>query len=1714
MFSYDSLPDIATETALTELEDTPLECDLDGDIAQANSYLVPRRFQRRSSAPPDPPDSHEDLFLGAPLECDLDDHVTSDSYLASRRFQRRSSAPAHLPTPLADDAHAAKPPDQVREALTQIIETEFKQFLPTLIEFEQLSYNLQLDEQKLATLQKKLAAYTPTPELQCLNLEPASDFINEVTGLDIDKLKKASEGKAPEQQRKRTRLILILRLVDQLYLALNSVESASQLGDIAWSEEMNQREREMCKAIAVEMGDKPPAEPDHATTSGKGEPYSALRLEVIEVLQGKIYESTLPQHKLKQLMRSKNAEDKAHRTNLAAQMGRTADQLSENANSIGIKAKQQLLVLDEPTETAVRKAIPPDFGLAMHTSLTYTAYNCGNATNSQEISRLTQQRNPMIKAAQEVAERQSTNQDEVLTKAIIAACGTLERIASYLRRKSQLTAPPEKEGSAPTAAWYQAPIDWIKPKVASCAKESLPEFKLLAEKTTHTIAHEVRKQCVKLSRKFSSLQLSKAAEVAIANGGLRLLDEIRHFKWRIELLPQYIWMVQEAADQIAALTNYNTTGGAGVIGEQQLDNRLGQELARWKAIQQQHADKLKAWLQPLTRLTNKDGLRDYTLMLDTDFHNELVKQGASTGAAAKDYRKIEEYLLSKLQPIAHEVGGSIERLASHGHSTDKELQIKIRNYTQTLRELDHKVRLRLNELTKAEFSKFKHDEMLVRGIAEWAQPLKQAFDNTPAQGAQPRPDAAGLFETCLLSVIEKSDALFTQCSDLEKRMFTKRLTLALEHVADNTLIYPRTAEEIMRNNRTLMERIERLMPSRMVKGALSLIIYHTIAGVIGWPSLLTSVALETIIKRYVLTKKLEKLRYVRVGDIPAYHAEDTIINCTWQEAGAKIATLFFPAISAAGATLYISHRLATDEQYQEALLKRTIEVTLRKLLFMGLYKLGAVTLAPSPNTTAPQTAKAPANASSESSPQATALQAGKSSLNTPDGVVQHDEHVPQIDVPTPGDADTEIIISESLANKIISELLANAIDYEGDDGLDKYDDILHVRAMLNDAFADDPERRVKLKAIMQSAANDATFTNASGVSQLSPMGYFSLLMSKLTHEISTTEDSQLRTGYEKALVFLHNKLDQSASEVTAPSPTFATAITDDQPSEEGALSSSSARRTSLTEIAEHQPQTSSHATMHKRSVTAAKKSATEEFAEQKQHPRTSDADQDQTQQDRVPFAYFQDEPAHGDPLQLNAFLQKSFPDNSQGRANLKQHIKQTALVKAELDKSLNKVVSLPIFREALKEKLNNQLQVEKDPSLRTGYKKALDSVDELALTEENNSRTSGDFIAFADFENPTANLKRLYCSANVRKECSEISLAAAEAVQQIDDETGKPVVHELEYLMKYAQLLTLRLPTVEDPEESARLKETLSRVNEKIKSYETKYPQAVDKYFVGLKKLHEEEKKGKLFSNNLNYISSQPGTPSRLKTDLDEYGKSQPTLEKIAKASQQFPILDPHKTLTNFLDEQKKIAGVAEQDKDKITLDTEITVKFTKVKGFMSAYCEVEEKTFTLKDLITNRIQNKGGDSVTEDVFYKAPVSGKLIQLLRRPGKFDEYVKAKMADLQKDPNIKNDINLLLETNRTLTLGNLLGTLDLADAKNKIAAETLRAYDRGQTTPKCIRLNGEERKEDLPSVQFLPHPQQPNCGIFLSLNGDGNYFVVNPPGLAKVQYDADTPPTGD
>ncbi|AZI89083.1 hypothetical protein EH164_19405 [Kosakonia sp. CCTCC M2018092] len=845
-----------------------------------------------------------EAYLGSPLENDYS-QLVNDIY--ELFLDDAENIPHQSSNRLTKNSNQLDENNQ--QHLRDVIQDALNKKLPQLIEFHTKGFNLvDLDKNTLQNLQDVL-------QNERLNipedlLKPARRFID-----TLNSVANSEEARSPDLLQA---LPVINSVIQHLSAAIDDLSATRRVSSLNWEEEVEQTAREQREQLVTRAAKRLfPQQNQGAEREGNRQKLDSLLFAQSNALNAEYKKFSL-------LKASLVAESRLTRQRLASHLQTRAHTLLQGAREARSAALDMLL-----TESGSGQMHPEQL---MHWSQGYQQYARYLRAVDAEPDTHAVKGNPLIAAVHATARRGGSARSRI-AGTIVPLADALGAVAVHLMQEKQRTEPapadpqpaqkeePGLAGKIKKVVWDKGRKKGraVRATSAWLAQSAGSAFSRAAFRTKHTLQR--------------TPSVSEGTRQAINNTALLLLDEIQQTERRIKLLPGYAWVRQEAVQQQQNISREITDPHESALMDELVSQRLAEESERWQQLAENASRQIETLLSPLTRLAETSWFNEFYFALSDE-----LRANPTPGSAEAIVRMDETVIqaVEQLADIGRQLNASAVRLSGHGHEGGKALQEKAGQWLMTLKTVKNQVKTQAIHLTGQTPDNFSRSGMLARGIAEWAQTLRQ--DYLADLAGDERTSANALFDKFLIERLSEHHQHFAERGDPQAERLLKRVSIALKHTAEGTTVYPPTAEEILAGTRTISEDVQHWAEKKILTGALSAAISGGFKLLTGPISLPVRIALRGAKTGWTLSKNLRAMSRVRLGEGPASRsARDRLIN---QELS-KLAFRLTLSLSPAGgygvaATLVGSQIWKGKEGYTKALAKKVVVDLPQEALWYGL----------------------------------------------------------------------------------------------------------------------------------------------------------------------------------------------------------------------------------------------------------------------------------------------------------------------------------------------------------------------------------------------------------------------------------------------------------------------------------------------------------------------------------------------------------------------------------------------------------------------------------------------------------------------------------------------------------------------------------------------------------------------------------------------------------
>ncbi len=810
--------------------------------------------------------------------------------------------------PSGSPTNISNPPDEnKKQHLRNFIEEALNKKLPQLIEFHRQGYNsINLETNALHKIEETLQKESQNiPEAL---LKPARRFID-----TLDSTIRSEAALPPDLLQT---LPVVNAVIHHLSAALDDISAIRKVSTLNWEEEIEQTAREQREQLVNRAAER--LFPQEKPGAGR----NRQKLDSLLFAQSNALNAEFKKFSL--LKASLAAESRITRQRLTGHLLTRAQTLLEGAREARTVALDMLLA-----ESGTGQIHPEQL---MHWSQGYQRYArylkaVDDAPTGSAIAG-----NPLIAAVHATARRGSSARAR-LAGSMVPLADALGAVAGRLLQEKQRTEPapadpqPEQKDDSGLTGRIKKVV-WDKGRKKGRAVGAASAW--LAKSSAGQVSRAASRAKHSLQRTPS---VSEGTRQAIHNTVLLLLDEIQQAERRLKLLPGYAWVRQEAVQQQQHLSREITDPHESPLMDELISQRLAGEKAHWQQIADNAAGQIESLLSPLTRLAEPAWFNEFYFLL-SDTLRAHPQPGSAEAIAGMDETVIT--VTEQLADIARQLNASAVRLSGHGHAGGEALQEKIGAWLMTLKTLKTQVKTRAMHLTGQAPDNFSRSGMLARGIAEWAQKLKEEYVTD-----LPAPERAGAearFDELLIELLSRHRHHFADRSDPQAESLLKQILMALKHAAEGTTVYPPTAEEILAGTRTVSADVQHWAEKKILTGALSAAMSGGFKLLTGPVSLPVRIALRGAKTGWTLNRNFRAMNRVRLGEGPP---NERARNRLFHQEMSKLAFRLTLSLSPAGgygvaATLVGSQMIKGQKTYAKALAKKVVVDLPQEALWYGL----------------------------------------------------------------------------------------------------------------------------------------------------------------------------------------------------------------------------------------------------------------------------------------------------------------------------------------------------------------------------------------------------------------------------------------------------------------------------------------------------------------------------------------------------------------------------------------------------------------------------------------------------------------------------------------------------------------------------------------------------------------------------------------------------------
>ncbi|WP_380181667.1 hypothetical protein [Kalamiella sp. sgz302252] len=677
-----------------------------------------------------------------------------------------------------------------KDKLKGVIKKEFKKLQPDIKEYLRKGYNVKgIDKELINQIEEMLhrgsSAYE-NPGLRKFMLR---------TNEYLQKLKALVE-RSPKLQSAIDEANNMLNLIHDTLQTLKITES---LAVIDWAKNVDKVVNVKLNALAEETIEKLNEDP---TTAVSEDNYVIVKNKLLGLMSSQSYQLTVENFKFKQLKNSLLAEDIRKRIKLKEFIDKKSDHILNEARDAREYAMRNLHDRYRPTAPGRMGPIAKyEAGLRKHDRY-IAAVDGGSASDISGKNPLTGNFRP---------EKCNESMHTHIARAILTMSEALGEAIIVFRQQSKELEPSAEEK-------FKEYKD-LEDKIVANAKKVGNKIKERSDKlycSINKIGLELQKWLLKKSPRID-IVMSESAKNEILNAGLLLRDQYQQIERLLRQLLIVAWELQEGVEQLNSLQKQTVRSSVQPVLDELLNEQLELEKARWE-------NKIKNSQKALTKLLASIDAVVQERRQEKTWHD--VSQKLKTEKTEEDewrgfrqFYGILESVIEKYSTVASEVGDSALRLASHGHEGGKELAKNVEKLLLQLSPLKNLIGKEVTRITGESLGYFSRAGMLARGIAEWAENLKQ--DYLYEINPENKETAIAIFEKNLVSVISDAYPALRTEKDPNLEVFIKKLELELKHASENNIIYPPTPEEIIAGTLNIKGCLKQWAQKKVPRGAVT-----------------------------------------------------------------------------------------------------------------------------------------------------------------------------------------------------------------------------------------------------------------------------------------------------------------------------------------------------------------------------------------------------------------------------------------------------------------------------------------------------------------------------------------------------------------------------------------------------------------------------------------------------------------------------------------------------------------------------------------------------------------------------------------------------------------------------------------------------------------------------------------------------------------------------
>ena len=831
-------------------------------------------------------------------------------------------------------------PDYVEEEvpLVQQIEKKLHEEMQLITEFVQHGHNYyaRLDNTALEKLQATLQSLTKSslPDAATALLASIKDVITAVKALP-------AEGEENPGEQTRGQFDLLNGLFPFLDALLQTVLRASEQEKKDWSA---RREDETLMGHCNEIIDALLTDPQSGHAVERGDLEARL-------FAGSHADSSEQDafHLLKELLLAKS---NLTRSTLISEFNQSSSHVLEWAENIRAYVKAQL-----PSATVPYLA---DDAKLTYATITDTLLSSADKqssflTNQEVLVPAVFQHNVSLEAAIN-SMSEATSPTANLVRSLFAVFTSLMPIYQYLETVGLRLLSLEEDADVYSRDLLPSPPEGISSYLSWENMEAVAYQNVFP--TISKVVFRVKKAYNKCSelfvdgkRKRGSSDYPQWLQEAVEQGTLILIDSMQLVKQRMLALPQhtvvlsYALKQREKIDTCCCVMRCNSRQMSPLNAE--IYKRLVLEKQYWTTLIQQQMQEVQDLLLPLRQLVrHKKSLQEeIAALFRWDNKPGAEDIGEDVAKSAKKFHDLLNNTILDLASLAENVTTVTRGFnCQKAQRSDTWQQIELPKLLDRLSVLKSNLREAVAGITSVSlFGGFSREERLARGIAASVDPLKQQYLAGQPEGE--RAQATARFNALTLETVEACNLPLSDTRTAEGRLFPIRLVLALKNADEKTVAHSPDRKNVLARTPPLAHTIISKAESRLMRSAITLGLYGTLAFVRAPLSIIfqPSRFIRMAYRIYRINEKFERSQ--RYGESSAELERTRAKHRVWRKTAYDIAISVSPVVSTVLVMARIGWSLHNDPSYTlEMTAKNMAKKIPEDLLARGGYVLGGMGL--------------------------------------------------------------------------------------------------------------------------------------------------------------------------------------------------------------------------------------------------------------------------------------------------------------------------------------------------------------------------------------------------------------------------------------------------------------------------------------------------------------------------------------------------------------------------------------------------------------------------------------------------------------------------------------------------------------------------------------------------------------------------------------------------